>query len=67
MQNKKFLFDRVGSVSRINGLDKAEIEFELNTKVEKALLRKEKYYHKGRHIPEERRLSDYITVGSEVN
>ncbi|XP_033214488.1 uncharacterized protein LOC117171354 [Belonocnema kinseyi] len=66
MQNKKFLFDRVGSVSRNNGLDKAEIEFEFNNKVEKALLRKDKFYHKGRHIPEGRHLNEYITVGSQV-
>lgn len=64
--NKRYLFNRIGTVSQINGLDKAEVEFELNNTVEKALLWKDKYFYNGRHIPENEHLNDYIIVGSKV-
>lgn len=65
--NKKYLFDRIGTVTDMNGFDKAEIEFDLNNKCEKALLKKEKFYYYGKPVPEDEHLSDYIILGSRVN
>ena len=64
--SKKFLYDRIGIISKIIGLHKAEIEFEYNNKVEKALLRKDKYFHHGRRIPNNKRFNEYLALGIEV-
>lgn len=64
--NKKYLFNRIGTVSDMIGLDKAEIEFQLNNKIEKALLWKNKFFYYGKHVSESKHLTDYIIVGSKV-
>lgn len=55
-----------GYINRILSVDSAEIMFPLDGNLERVYLKKDKYYHNGRLIPQEEPLYKYIKCNMEV-
>ncbi|XP_043282174.1 uncharacterized protein [Venturia canescens] len=66
MLRKKYLYNRDGVVSEIFQNGSAEIEFDLDGAQDYAFLKKGRYYHDGRLVPENLSLSKYLRFGMKV-
>ncbi|KAK2582560.1 hypothetical protein KPH14_004851 [Odynerus spinipes] len=66
MVTRSSLHGVIGYISRILSTDSAEIMFPLDGNLERVYLKKDKFYHNGRLIPQEEPLHKYIKCDMEV-
>nr|XP_050857719.1 uncharacterized protein LOC127067153 [Vespula vulgaris] len=66
MATKSSLHFVVGHINRVLSINSAEIVFMLDDKLQKVYLKKEKYFHNGRLIPQDESLFRYIKCGMKV-
>ncbi|KAL2715076.1 hypothetical protein V1478_014774 [Vespula squamosa] len=66
MATKSSLHFVVGHINRVLSVNSAEIIFILDGKLQKVYLKKEKYFHNGRIIPQDEPLFRYIKCGMKV-
>lgn len=66
MATKSSLHFVVGHINRVLSINSAEIVFMLDGKLQKVYLKKEKYFHNGRLIPQDESLFRYIKCGMKV-
>lgn len=66
MAMRNSLYNVVGHINRVLSVNSAEIVFMMDGKLQKVYLRKEKYYHNGRSIPEDEPFFKYVKCGLMV-
>lgn len=67
MLRKKYLYNRDGVISNLFPNGGAEIEFQLDGVPDYAFLKKGRYYHDGRLVPENVQLYKYLRIGTKVS